>query len=293
MHSIEILELGKRFWIPENLSECTRKQYLDMSKLILMYQVQDISLDQFRILGLYSLMDMQMTKSRLEAVQEEKMQNIYQAACQTIDTFFDIDEAGKMQLILDYVHNPVPSVHYRAARYYGPTDAFKNITWKQFVDGIGTMNEFYATKEMEKLVKLFAIFYKRKGEDYLKLDIERRVSYFKTLDVRYIIGFYFLFQSFYHFLRESSHILVHGREIDLSIIFNYSRKDDVPDVDTPPELGFHSLSLQIAESGTFGTKDQVDGANAWEILLSLYDTMARSLRREAEEEERRKNQKNS
>ena len=52
MHTFDIKEINKRFNIPENLSECDRRQYLDMAKLIFMFQNEEITYEQFRILAL-------------------------------------------------------------------------------------------------------------------------------------------------------------------------------------------------------------------------------------------------
>ena len=57
MHSLEILDIDKRLWLPENLGECDRRQYLDMAKLIFMYQIDDINYEEFRVQAVYALLN--------------------------------------------------------------------------------------------------------------------------------------------------------------------------------------------------------------------------------------------
>ena len=69
MHSLEFLEINKRVWLPENLGECNERQYLDMAKLILMYQLDDISYEEFRVQGLYALLNLKAKKKENQSQQ--------------------------------------------------------------------------------------------------------------------------------------------------------------------------------------------------------------------------------
>lgn len=282
MHSIEILELGKRIWIPESIAECNRKQYLDISKLVLMYQVGEIDLKQFRVLALYNLMNMEFSENKFQHLEEEKWQNIY-ILSELLNSFFEITEDGRMHLVQNYIDNKVKSVSYKAMIFYGPKDGFRDITWKQLVDGLGEVQSFLQDGKIERLVKLFAMYYKRKNETYGKFDMERRIKWFAQLDIRYIYGFYLLFLSFWRFLTTQSRINVDGKEINLTALFDQNSGGDEVTIDLP-ELGLRSTSFQLAESGVFGPMEQLEQANAWDILINMYDMLVRSKKREAEME---------
>ena len=71
MHSLELPEINKRLWLPENLGECDKRQYLDACKLVLMYQMGDVTLEQFRVLLLYSLLNMEFEENSFEHIQED------------------------------------------------------------------------------------------------------------------------------------------------------------------------------------------------------------------------------
>ncbi|PIE50757.1 MAG: hypothetical protein CSA38_01975 [Flavobacteriales bacterium] len=279
MHSIEIKETGDRFWIPEHLGECSRKQYLDMAKLILTYQIKAISYETFRIMALYLLMNMEYKENNLEEIEEVKMQNVY-ITSEVLDSFFEEDENGKKHLIQDYVHNPVKFIKYKFGKFHGPEDAFKDITWKQLIEGLGEVQSFANDGDLKRLTRLFAMFYLRKGETLSDINLDKRVKYFKYLDIRYIYGFYLLFVSFWRFLTTNAVVEIDGKDIDLTLLFTRESKGEGESEYT--ELGLRSTSYQIAESGVFGTMKELNETNAWEILINMYDMMVRNEKRNAE-----------
>lgn len=283
MHSIEIAEIGKRYWLPENLGECDRRQYLDMSKLVLMYQMAEISLDEFRVLGLYALLNMKPEESVLQNIQDEKWENIY-ILSELLNSFFTIDENQRMHLIQDYIHNPVKSVKYKLRTLYGPKDAFSDITYGQLEDGVGELQNFLKSGEIQSLVKLFAIFYKFKGEKYQNINLEQRVKFFDHLDIRYVYGFYLLFVSFFNFLTKECVIAVDGKELDLTILFK-SAENTETDTTQPEGLGMRSTSFQLAESGVFGTLKELREMDAMTVLIRMYDLVIRAQREERERQE--------
>ena len=109
MHTIEIPEINFYRQIPENLGECNREEYLDMSKLVLMYQMAEINERQFLVMAFYRLLNMHYEVNELPDVQDEKMQNIV-IASEILRSFFSIDENGRMVLVQNYVHNPIKKI---------------------------------------------------------------------------------------------------------------------------------------------------------------------------------------
>ncbi|AZA93043.1 Uncharacterised protein [Chryseobacterium nakagawai] len=277
MHIIEILELDKRFFIPENMGQCDRRQYLDMSKLVLMYQMAEINLSQFRSLGFYSLMNMKYEKNGSDIAELEKMQNVYTCS-ELLNSFFNIDDENRMHLIQDYTHNPIKNVKYKAMTFIGPKDQFQGMTYGEMEDGLGELNNFNKTGEFESLIKLFAIFYKRPKERYKVINMEKRIEFFKFLDVRYVYGFYLLFVSFFNYLTTECQLLVDGKEIDLTLIFSKNTGVGENSIDEEHEsLGLRSTSFQLAESGVFGTLEELRESDAFEVLIRMYDLVVRSI----------------
>ncbi len=292
MHSLEVLEIDKRYWIPENLGECDRRQYLDASKLILMYQMGELNESQFRVMLLYSLLNMDFEKTELEHEDETKWENIY-VVSEVLKSFFREDENGQKHLIQDYIHNPVKSVNYKFHSFYGPKDAFQGITYGQLEDGIGEIQNFIKYGEIESLVKLFAIFYLKKNEKYSKVNLEKRIAFFNLLDIRYVYGFYLLFISFLNYLTKECIMVIDGKELDLRILFASSENQDNTEQenDEPENLGMRATSFQLAESGVFGTLAELRESEAMMVLVRMYDLVMRARKEEQEQKERDEEQK--
>lgn len=174
--------------------------------------------------------------------------------------------------------------------FYGPKDGFKDMTWKQFIEAVGELQSFSDDGKIEHLVNLFAMFYLRPKESLSSLDLEKRVHFFRFLDIRYIYSFYLLFSSFWKFIKTQSIIKVDGRTIDLRIMFEESAdsEDLLPDL---TELGFRSTSYQLAESGVFGTYPELEQQNFWDVILRMYDMTIRNKKREAEMESQKNDTK--
>lgn len=292
MHSLEVLEIDKRYWIPENLGECDRRQYLDASKLILMYQMGELNESQFRVMLLYSLLNMDFEKTELEHEDETKWENIY-VVSEVLKSFFREDENGQKHLIQDYIHNPVKSVNYKFHSFYGPKDAFQGITYGQLEDGIGEIQNFIKYGEIESLVKLFAIFYLKKNEKYSQINIDKRIAFFNLLDIRYVYGFYLLFISFFNYLTKECIMVIDGKELDLRILFASSENQDNTEQenDEPDNLGMRATSFQLAESGVFGTLTELRESEAMMVLVRMYDLVMRARKEEQEQKEREEEQK--
>ena len=292
MHSLELPEIDKRLWLPENLGECDKRQYLDAAKLVLMYQMGDVTLEQFRVLLLYSLLNMEFEENSFEHIQEEKWENIF-ICSELLNSFFRIDDDGVMHLIQDYIHNPVKTVHYKLHSFHGPKDAFQGMTYGQLEDGVGELNNFMKYGEIESLVKLFAIFYLKRNEKYSKINIEKRISFFSELDIRYVYGFYLLFISFFNYLTKECIIVLDGKELDLRILFNAAENTETVEIsDEPESLGMRATSFQLAESGVFGTLSELRESDAMMVLVRMYDLVLRNRKEEQEQKDREEKSKN-
>lgn len=289
MHSLEFVELNKRLWIPENLGECKRDQFLDMSKLIYLFHNSEITYHKFRVMGLYILMNMSFSQEEFEAAEDEKWQNIY-IASELLDTFFTVDEAGVKHLVLDFIHNPVKSFKYKGLTYKSVRDNFEGIKYGQFEDGFGEYENFKKTGEIEYLVRLFAIFHLRPNESFGNLNLEKRCKWFDMLDIRHVYGFYLLFVSFVNYITKDCAILLDGKEIEISMLFQSESGGEEAQADQPVEsIGLRSTSFQLAESGVFGPYDKVRSEDYLIILIRMCDLVFRN-RREKREMEEAKNQ---
>lgn len=305
MHTIEIPDTNQRYYIPEDLSECDKTQYLDISELIFQYQNQIINYDEFRTHAIYRLLNMKpakvsqdLTELELED-QQIKFANIYQLS-ELIDSFFYVENDVKI-IKQEYIHNPVPRFKPTLKTYYGPSDSFMNMTFGEYLDGMRLFHDFHATGDMTYLKLLAAVFYRPKKsfhclkkhlanydgdirEVYNHHTIEARAKEMQLAPIGFIYGFYLLFASFQKHLIEAV-ITWGGQELDLSILFETS-KEDSGSSDKVPGIGMDSIAFSLAASGEFGTLEKVRKIEFWIIIVRMYELRRTDL-------ERQKNEKNA
>jgi len=302
MHTIELPEANLRRYIPSDLSECDKSQYMDMCELIFHYQNQQIDYEEFRTHAAYKLMNMQPSKPKENPTEEDQEQeeikfaNIYQTA-ELIDSFFDIENDVKT-IKQYYIHNPVPDFKPAFQTYYGPSDSFMNMTFGEYLDGIRLFHDFHATGEMMFLKLLTALFYRPKKsfhfikkrlsgydgdirEPYNSHSLEARAKALELAPIGFVYGFYLLFASFQKYLIEAK-IPWGGNELDLAILFEASKDENGSSTDVPG-IGMDSIAFSLAESGAFGTLDQVRNMNFWIIIVKMYDLRRTDLERQKQE----------
>jgi hypothetical protein len=177
----------------------------------------------------------------------------------------------------------VPKYKVLLTTLIGPLDSFQDMTFGEYTDGIRLIHDYRATGDNNFLLVLNSIFY-RKQTQFYKLKklfnsktnkkvpydssiIEKQSKKLKYAPIGFWFGFYLLFTSFQKYLIDAK-ILWSGNEIDLSILFESS---DDGTANALPSIGMDSIAFTMAESGAFGTIEQVRKTNFWEIIIRMYD----------------------
>lgn len=282
-------ESGTKAYLPDNVSECDQRQFLEVAALTLQLQAGMMSYEDFRIHALYRLLNMKRKESPFD--ESNKLANVFEIS-RLVDTFFDdvVDEETKVSrkvLKMNFHHNPIPKIFGSFCTLLGPSDDFNNVTWGEYSDGLQHFTDFNQTGEVIYLYRLAAVFYRplslraalglrRNGDRrrrYNAFDIERRAKTFERHHIGVSYGFYLVFSAMMKFLATST-IYVHGREIDLSVLFEPGRlissKQKESDL---PSLGPKAMEYMMAESGVFGNVDAVRQVNMWEVYLRLHDVV--------------------
>lgn len=282
MQIIRIDEKKLKIYLPEDLSECDSRQYIEMSHLIVLLQSKQISYEDFRVHALYKLLNMKPVNVGL--YDADKYARIYQLS-ELIDSFF---EPGQERVLKQfYIKNPAPKAFVWFRTHIGPTNE-EDFTFGEYIDTLEALLDFTDTGEIDYLIKMFAINYrrvplfksnKRKNvEKYNQVELNR----FKNNHIGEIYGFYLYFTSVNKYI-STAKIFVQGKEIDLSIIFDL--KDN--DKSKHPGIGMKSILYTLAESGIYGNINDVRDVKLWEVLVRMYDVTKASL----DEKERLKNEK--
>ena len=273
MIELEFFENGKRAFFPENLGECDTDQYIKMSRFIYLYQTGVIDEAQFLSLSVYGLLGIETTKKKQpsDEILEKRFENIAFLS-KYVTKFFEEEEIdGKkgLKIKLDFTHNPIPKFKHRSITFEGPEDNFQNIGFGQYVKGLGLFMDYEQFREKETLVSLISIFYQNKNRL-----IPKKLKNLEDLDFGILYGFYLWFASFHKYISTGS-IVYNGIEIDLSIIFSNDESDSF--TSSLPGIGMKSILFDLAESGVFGTKVEVEKTDFWEIILRLYDLRKKAI----------------
>lgn len=284
MQVIEIKETNRTLYLPDDLSECDLRQYIEVSGIIFLLQIGQISYTDFRIHALYKLLNLKAVKTNV--FDEEKKSNIYQLS-ELLNSFFDIDYSNKDEplrvLKLYYTKNPIPKFLGYFRNYYGPQDDFEDITFGEYLDMLEEFINFSQTNEMIYLHRLLAIGYRprkllsRQRTNYNLSKVPKRAKQFKSQHIGIVWGFQLYFASFNSYL-SSCKIFVQGSELDFSILFS----QDTTDKSEIPGMGMKTVLLSIAESGVYGSLDQVRKTNLWEVLTYMYYVYKKAMDQENE-----------
>ena len=292
MIPIDIPEAKKSFYFPENLAECDAKQYADMAKLLYMFRSGEINYFEFRTLAVYALMGMKLERKKIKSEKDipekdlPKWENIFRLS-ELVDSFFEkneTDEGVRLEVKTFYVQNHNPEFHWISnkipKKFIGPEDAFTNVSFGQYVDALEEYIYHSQTGDLQSLRNLFAIFYLLPNEVYNEdVSKKRAKTDFRLVDIRFLYGMFLFFESMQKYIL-SGEVLIMGNTIDLSLIYQSTGDEKPSDI---PGLGMHSIVHDIAESGVFGSTNEVRETKMWKVLLRLYELKKKALDEKANE----------
>lgn len=269
MIQLEILDNGKKFSFPENLSECDKEQYIGVSKAVYLYRIGAITYPEFQLIAINSILGL---KPSLSEKSEEFHQNIA-FLLQYIDGFFSIEtnpetDTKEMKINLGFTHNPISLITHSGFDWVGPSDGFESVKFGQYVEAMALFFDYAEFQERKTLEKLFATLYRPKISF-----LPKKLWQLHRLDEGILYGVYLLFASFQEYVANGT-IFYNGQEIDLSIIYQNDSK--IPDSKIPG-IGMKSILFDLAASGVFGAKYEVEQTPLWEVLLRLYDSKKKSM----------------
>lgn len=185
---------------------------------------------------------------------------------QTLDWQWTVDDSS-ISLNFDSTVNLLPQWN----DLIGPASHGADMTFGEFRYAVIMMNEYTTSQDIMFLNSLCAVLYRKadkKGkrsrfnQDAIQSslpDIEKIPEY-----VRW--GIYAWFASFCKFLFTGTFIL-DGCEICFAPVFGSSGNDYTPE----QSLGMNSILFSVAESGVFGSIEDVDNTQLMRVLLKLLD----------------------
>lgn len=278
-----IFQSGKSAYLPSDLGECDQRQYIEISALVLKYNAGQITYEDFRVLGLYALLNMVRKESPFD--ETNKMANVYRYS-ELLDSFWDTvagdDREPRKVIRADFNHNPIPSVFGICRKLYGPSDAYDNMTWGEYIDALSNFMDFHDTGDIFYLYRLAAVFYRPRKlfrfattDDvrvvYNPFSVDRRAKVFERHHIGVAYGIYLFFAAMQKYV-STAKLYVMGKEIDLSVLYDATKLIVSKQKESNlPGLGLKGLEYTIAESGIFGDVAGVRRTKFWEIYLRLHD----------------------
>jgi hypothetical protein len=301
MHIIEFPESNLTRYIPADLSECDKQQYIDMCELMFFYCNQKITSSELLTHSVYKLMKMKPVLSKTEEDAELKGANIVLLQELIESTFFTKiqleDKTFQYQINQNYIDNPVPVFKPLWRNYYGPDNAFKNVKIGEYTDALKLFLQFNSTGDIELLYEFVATLYRPKStfnfisKHFVDYDgdcrirynsnkLDKRIKALKHSPIGFIWGVYLYFASFQTVI-SSGEIPWGDKTLNLSLL--YSGGEQAPEIDAA-DLGLDSLIFALAESGAFGDFDKVQQTSFWTMIIKMYDSRVKQLQIDKQQE---------
>lgn len=153
----------------------------------------------------------------------------------------------------------------------GPASHGADLTFGEFRYAVIMMNEYTTTQDIMYLNSLCAVLYRKTDESGKRVRFSQDAIQSSLPDIEKIPeyvrwGIYAWFASFCKFLFTGTFIL-DGCEICFAPVFGSSGHDYTPE----QSLGMNSILFSVAESGVFGTIEDVDNTQLMRVLLKLLD----------------------
>jgi hypothetical protein len=276
--------------IPSEVSEMNRRQFIFFIGLVLRYLNGQISIEQFKTGLIAKLLNIRMDLSYLRMNSEEREEvfaEIFRLS-DLCDSFFeeiDVDGEKKRSFRLDFVKQFIPKI---CGKYFGPQDALQDLTFGEYRMAHSAYLEYASAKDEKALNRMIAILYRPSkrmlwirrmlpsydGQRRVAftsksnpLILEARANHIGRLPIALRYGIFLWFSGCEKFLTRGP-IEVDGKIIDLSII--YEKNEDQGD---SPDIGLLGILYSLAETKVFGSIEETDSQNLYDIMIRLYQVV--------------------
>lgn len=279
MNTIEIPEIRKKVAYPASWDECNREQIRFIFRQVLRLIGGNIGMTEFKIRVLYFLTGIKRKKRherKEKMLTEEQLAQKYLNVVMAADTinFMFQEQSGQQLFEYNRIGNVIPVIRRGMKRVYGPSEALFNITFGEYIVAFDFFRRYVEHKDENDLNKLCAVLYRARRKGKMDNDIRvefnanecvRRARWWRRVALvdRFII--YSWFAACDNFFKTGD-IEVDGNRISFRGLFKQSGGDELGEKD----LGLTGVLMSVAESGTFGTLEDVNRTNLYTVLLKLY-----------------------
>ncbi len=290
MHTIEIPEKKKAVDFPSEIDEMTADQFTCYVDLVLKYVSSKITENQFKMRLVQKLLDLRMSfrYAFLSVEEKEECDTSLVRLSELMDCFIEeYQKDGKpvKAFKLKSVRNFLPVI----SGYHGPRDCFENISYCEYRTARGYFRSFAEDGNEDSLNHLVAVLYRPAKKFWFirkfmqSSDGEIRIPFHSKSNpllleqrarkiakapypVRYTVFLYF--SGCEDFLKTGKP-QVDGVELDFSQLYKEKSSENTDKSD----VGMVGLLFSLAETGVFGTIEQTDNANLWDIMVRVYQVV--------------------
>jgi hypothetical protein len=207
------------------------------------------------------------------------------------ESFFeDIERDGQKTKTfkLSFTQQFIPKI---CGKFYGPADALQDITFAEYRIAHSFYAAYLDSKTDSDLNHLIAVLY-RPAKRFLWLKkllpsydgqvripftsksnplfLESRAKAIAKLPMSIRYGIFLFFSGCEEFLAKGV-VNVDGKQIDFSIIYEKSENSE-----DSPDIGLIGILYSLAETKVFGSIEETDGQNLFDIMIRLYQVVKQS-----------------
>jgi hypothetical protein len=290
MHTIAIPKEKNVHLVPSCLEELNTTQFLSFCDLLLKYQQGKITIEQFKVAFVIKLADIRFTlpywllnKEKKEAVNSE----IYRLSS-LADSFFtdEIREDKPVSVLqLNFIKQFIPVI---GGKYYGPSEGLQDCSFCEYRMAYTHFKSYMNSEQEEDLDKMIAVLYRpRKAFLWLRKRLpgydghrrqsftsksnpvlfEKRVERISLLPMPVKYGIFLFFSGCNNNLA-TGEIEIEGNKIDLSLLYKKSSSGK-----SDPGIGLVGLLYSLAETKVFGSIEETDSQNIYDIMARLFQVM--------------------
>tara|TARA_R110002020_G_scaffold475112_1_gene708630 strand:+ start:20441 stop:21346 length:906 start_codon:yes stop_codon:yes gene_type:complete len=286
MNLVEIPEREIKIEVPDHWDEMTPEQVDFCLQQAVHASLGVIEVLEAKLKCLYFLLDIQRDwkTERWERINSKdlvkhKNVKIFLLAERLITFLFKENEEGKLEVNFNTLTNHFPELTAGKTTLYGCADMLTDLTFGEFRAAVEEMNEYFATKDQNKLSRMIACLYRPAPEDLpnrrksLDWDGKTREPFYRAritenaihatkLSVAHRNGILLWFTFCLNFIQKNE-LTIGGSEVDFRILFSGGSEGS--------GTGWTGVLYAIAEKGIFGNTDQADQAGLFDVLLYMYD----------------------
>lgn len=284
MNTLDIPHMGEQIEYASCMDELTPGQFAEYCRLFVELKSTKISIADFYVQMAVKLLDIHIPSGYhyYNPQKKEAIADNLRQVTETLEWLLVHTTEGdtvRVEPNLQFARNLVPVINSS----HGPADALQNITLGEFRDALGHAQNYAQTLDENYLNLMCSTLYRPMAFTWYWRSLrqgwngDRRYPYnaarseaeayrFSRYPFHLRYGAYLCFNAGLNFLRTGT-VTIEGNEISFGVLWEGTSNSNQA---SPPGIGMAGVLFSLAETGVFGTLQQVERVNLYEGLARLY-----------------------